>query len=69
MTSFLEIWDYLQFNLELGTPIRNWTAFGGYLGDEMTFVGVSADRIRVNAPDAKNVEVVPRDDFEKVRKF
>ena len=47
-------------------PIKNWTAFKGYLGDEMTVVGVREFYFEVKSPNARNVQFVPKDDFKKV---
>jgi hypothetical protein len=66
VTSFDEIWNYLQSNLKPGAQIRNWTAFGGYLGDEMTVTRVSDEHVKVDAPSARNVQVVPKEDFKEV---
>ena len=66
MTSFDTIWTQLQNNLEVNMPIKNWTAFNGYLGDEMTVVGVREFYIEVKSPNARNVQFVPKDDFKKV---
>ena len=50
----------------LDLRIRNWTAYHGYLGDTMTIKHVSMDHISVDAPKAKNTQVVLREDFELV---
>lgn len=42
------------------------TAFRGYLGDSMAVVGVRENYIEVDAPNATAIQVVPKDDFEKV---
>jgi hypothetical protein len=66
MNSFDTLWSYLQQNLNVGTVIKNWTAFGGYLGDTMTIVGVRDNYIEVDPPKAGTTQSVPKADFEKV---
>lgn len=63
---FESLWLKLQHELSEGTVIRNWTAYGGYLGDSFTVVAVHQNSIAVDAPGARNVQVVPRADFEIV---
>jgi hypothetical protein len=66
MNSFDTVWSYLQRNLKVGTVIKNWTAFQGYLGDTMKVVGVRQNHIEVKAPKANHLQDVPKEDFEKV---
>lgn len=66
MTSFDAVWSQLQANLKVGTTIKNWTAFGGYLGDTMTIVGIRQKYIEVDTPNAGSIQVVPKGDFEQV---
>ena len=35
MASFETVWSYFKVNLKPGTGIKNWTAYSGYLGDNM----------------------------------
>ena len=66
MNTFDAIWSDLLTNLKVGTEIKNWTAFRGYLGDSMKITSVRKDYIEVKAPKAINPQIVPRDDFQKV---
>jgi hypothetical protein len=68
MRLFEEVWDYLQSNLDPEAQIGNWTVFNGYLGNEMTIAGVRDDYIDVDTPTAKNTQLVPKEDFNKVWK-
>jgi hypothetical protein len=66
MTTFDTVWSYLHTNLKVGTDIKNWTAFHGYLGDNMKVIAIRDNYIEIDAPKAKSVQIVPKDDFEKV---
>ncbi|MGD0707387.1 MAG: hypothetical protein ABSA51_02925 [Anaerolineaceae bacterium] len=66
MVPFETVWAYLQANLEAGTIIRNWTLMHGYLGDTMKVVAVRGNSIEIEAPNAENIQVVPKEDFEKL---
>jgi hypothetical protein len=66
MSSFDNVWNELQNKLKPGIQIANWTAHHGYLGDEMTVVEITPLRITFEAPKAKNLQNVPKDDFEFV---
>ena len=66
MSTFDTVWSYLHTNLKVGTDIKNWTAFRGYLGDTMKVIAVRDNYIEIDAPNAKSLQIVPKDDFEKV---
>ena len=66
MTTFNTVWQYFQQNLKPGMKVKNWTAFHGYLGDAMTIEDVSSLTIEVNAPKAKTIQIVPREDFQTI---
>ena len=66
MKSFETVWNTLQAKLKPGTEVRNWTAHKGYLGDSMTIVDVGSRHISVDAPNARNIQRVPKTDFEKM---
>lgn len=63
---FQEFWQRLQRELALDTVVSNWTADKGYLGDSFTIVAVHDNRVAVDSPGAKNIQMVPRQDFEVV---
>lgn len=64
--SFESFWLKLQHELSEGTVIRNWTAYGGYLGDFFTVVAVHQNCIAIDTPGARNIQVIPQADFEIV---
>ena len=66
MIAFIDFWNFLQVNLKTGTKIRNWTALRSYLGDTMTIDLVTPSAISVQAPRAKNIQVVSMEDFELI---
>ena len=66
MSEFRAVWQGMQTVLKPGTEIKNWTAFHSYLGDTMTVVDVREKSISVDTPKAKDIQVVPKEDFERV---
>jgi hypothetical protein len=66
MSEFENLWNFLQRKLKPGIEIPNWTAYGGYLGDSMTITDIHHNSIEVKAPKARNVQHVPKKDFENV---
>ncbi len=66
MGDFESIWNNLRRRLKPGSVVKNWTAFSGYLGDEMTIVKVDGNSILFEAPKAKHLQNVPKEDFEIV---
>ena len=68
MKSFETVWAYMQSNLRADVEIDNWTAYRGKLGDRMRVTGVRDGFIEVDPPKAINLQVVPKDDFERVWK-
>jgi hypothetical protein len=66
---FEKLWQRLQHELTSGTVVSNWTAAKGYLGDSFTIVAVRDDRVAVDSPGAKNVQMVPRRDFDRIPRY
>ena len=66
MISFDAVWSFLQKRLKTGTILNNWSTYQGYLKGTVTVTGIHSDNIEVDPPDAKNVQAVPKADFEKV---
>jgi hypothetical protein len=64
--TFEDVWRELHRRLRPGTIVPNWTVLKGYLGDQMTIVKVRAETIEVDAPNAKNLVVVPKAHFNAV---
>ena len=66
MESFDSVWGNINKQLISGMTIDNWTVFHDYLGDSMTIVNVGRHAIEIDAPKAKNIQVVPREDFRAI---
>lgn len=66
---FEKLWQRLQTHCRPGTSIPNWTAHKGYLGDVMTVVAIDQGHIVFAAPNAKNLQQVPKEDFGEVWKI
>ena len=66
MATFDTVWSWLQNNLKPGQINKNWSVMHGYLGRTTTIVDVRSDYIKVAPPNAKNIQVVPREDFKKL---
>lgn len=64
--TFDQVWNTLQSHLRPGMVIKNWTAFSGYIGEDSTIVHLSQSDISVDAPGAKTIQHVPRNDFKAV---
>jgi hypothetical protein len=69
MESSDEVWKYMMKNFTAGTEINNWTVDKGYLGDTMIIRRVTDGAIEVEAPGAKNMQIILREDFERVIKI
>lgn len=63
---FEKFWLRLQHELSEDTAIHNWTAHSGYLGDSFTVIAVQQNNVAVDTPGARNIQVIPRADFEIV---
>lgn len=62
--TFHEFWGNLQSTIYPGQTIRNWTAAKGYLGDEFIVASLSPDGIKVETPNAKNIQHITKGEFE-----
>jgi hypothetical protein len=60
------IWEYFLTHLQPGTVIRNWTKNHDYLGGDFPVIKVTHEKLFVDPPSAKSIQVVPREDFEVV---
>jgi hypothetical protein len=60
---FNQIWVGIVNNLKPGTIIPNWTNLKGYLGDEMKVVEVKEDKLVIQAPKARKLIPVTREEF------
>ena len=63
---FGRCWARIRDSLAAGDRVRNWTQYGGYLGDEFTVWEVEAKAVVVDTPGATNLQRVPREDFAAV---
>jgi hypothetical protein len=59
-------WESIKRRIRPGTKVRNWSKHSGYLEGSFTVTAVGPDAIEVDSPGAKNIQVVPRNDFEDV---
>jgi len=66
MATFETVWSWLQNNLKSDQIIKNWSVLHGYLGRTTTIVDVRNDYITVAPPNAKNIQVIPKEDFKKL---
>lgn len=64
--SFEKTWQAVRTRLKVGILIPNWTTLKGYLGDTMKIEAVSLDQIVIDAPKAKNLQKVSKEDFEVI---
>jgi len=63
---FVNTWNYIQNNLNIGAVIDNWSKDSQYLGDRFTISNISLSKIDVDTPGAKNIQKIPQNDFEGV---
>lgn len=61
---FGEFWQKLLSQLYPGLTIRNWTVAKGYLGDEFIVASISNNAIKVESPNATNIQNISRGEFE-----
>lgn len=64
--AFPNTWNALQANLFKGTDIPNWTVHSGDIGEPFRIADISDTFMEVDAPGAKSLQRVPRDDFEEI---
>ncbi len=67
--SFEIVWEELQNRLRAGLIIPNWTYLKGYMGDSMRIEEVEDVEIVVQAPKAKNLQHVSKENFEIIWKI
>jgi len=63
---FSDTWQVILHRLKPGEIIPNWTVLKGYLGDTMQVVHFDQDEIVVQAPKAKNLLRVSKDEFKEI---
>jgi hypothetical protein len=66
MDEFNDVWTTLQINLKPGIEIKNWNAYNGYLGDNLTINVVEDDCISIHPPRVWGTQVIPREHFEQI---
>ena len=66
MDEFDTVWSTLQITLRPGTEIKNWNAYNGYLGDNLTINVVEGDCISIHPPRVWGTKVIPREHFEQI---
>jgi hypothetical protein len=63
------LWKKLQNRLSTHLIIPNWTVDKGYFHGSITIVEFDDDSVRVDSPNAKNTQTIPKSDFEEVWKI
>lgn len=63
---FGEVWKAISVKIRPGASLPNWTVKNNYLGDVMTIVEVTNEKIVVDAPNAKNFQSISKRDFELI---
>ena len=66
MDEFDLVWSKLQVALKPGTEIKNWNAYNGYLGDNLTINTVDPKFISIDPPRVWGPQAIYRDDFEQI---
>jgi len=64
--SFDRTWRVIRGSLREEQTVRNWTKDRGYYGDPFTIECLDANRIDVIPLRAKNIQGIPKRDFEGV---
>ncbi len=64
--TFENIWNTIQDRLYHGVVIPNWTKDRGYTGEPFKVVRVNDDVVEVKPPGARNIQRIPREDFQRV---
>lgn len=59
-------WATIQQSMRPGTTVRKWSAKKGFLDGSFTVTAVTPASVTVDSPGAKNLQTVPKADFEKV---
>jgi hypothetical protein len=63
------IWRELRTKLSSRLSIPNWTVNHGYFRGLMTIAEIDDDFVRVDSPNAKHTQTIPKRDFEEVWKI
>jgi hypothetical protein len=63
---FGTFWIDVQRQFDVGSAIRNWTAFGGYLGDRFIVAKRRPGYIEISTPQARTIQHITQSEFEKV---
>jgi hypothetical protein len=66
MDDFDVVWNILQTSLKPGAEIKNWNAYNGYLGDNLTIDAVDSYHISVDPPRVWDTQIIPKEDFKKI---
>lgn len=62
---FEHVWQVLTRGLKPGTIIPNW-ALRGHIGEPFTIRAISPSHVEIDAPGAKHLQRVSRQDFERI---
>ena len=66
MSDFENLWKELQYRVKPGAVVPNWTLAGRYSRENMTITDIDDNYIKFEAPNAKNPQNVPKEDFREV---
>ena len=64
--SFEQFWSSLQGTLRPGVSVATWSALRGELGGSFSVVEIYPNRVSIDAPDAENIQSVPKRDFKAI---
>lgn len=64
--SFENIWNRVRNELQKGQVIKNWGNARGFSGNTFKIVEINENKVVCKPPNAKNLQIVPKDDFKKV---
>ena len=66
MDAFDLVWQKLQIALKPGIEIKNWNAYNGNLGDNLTINTVDPNFISIDPPRVWGTQAISREDFEQI---
>jgi len=61
-----DVWRKIANEIAPGITIQNWTRDKGFLGDTFVVVEIGKGFVKVDTPGTKNLQRIPREDFEEV---
>ena len=64
--NFEKLWSEIRNTLQEGQVIKYWGQARGYSGRSFKISRIQNSFIVIDSPTAKNLQVIPKNDFEKV---